>query len=164
MMKAILAADRNWGIGKDGTMPWPHNSDDLAWFKECTINSNVIMGRKTWDSLPFKPLPDRKNIIVSRNLNVDAYYNCAIMGIDVLKDISNTLKELGQRSSDPSWIIGGAQLLETMIPFIDEIWISRIDHVYSCDTFLPYKEIQKWYRRVDMPHSTLTLEKWVKIR
>ena len=49
-MKAILAADTDWGIGKDGTMPWPHNSDDLAWFKECTIDSTVIMGRKTWDS------------------------------------------------------------------------------------------------------------------
>ena len=60
----------------------PQFSTDLAWFKECTIDSTVIMGRKTWDSLPFKPLPDRQNIIVSRTLNVDAYYNCAIMSID----------------------------------------------------------------------------------
>ena len=81
-MKAILAADADWGIGKDGTMPWPHNSDDLKWFKECTIDSTVIMGRKTWDSLPFKPLSDRQNIIISRTLNVDTYYNCAIMSID----------------------------------------------------------------------------------
>jgi len=162
-MKAILAADTDWGIGKDGTMPWPHNSDDLAWFKECTIDSTVIMGRKTWDSLPFKPLPDRQNIIVSRKLNVDAYYNCAIMGIDILKDISNTLKELGQHSSDPTWIIGGAQLLETMIPFIDEIWISRIDGTYACDTFLPEQLIKKLFTCTNVDHDKLAIEKWVKI-
>jgi dihydrofolate reductase len=155
-MKAILAADTDWGIGKDGTMPWPHNSDDLKWFKECTIDSTVIMGRKTWDSLPFKPLPDRQNIIVSRNLNVDTYYNCAIMGIDILKVI-------GHRSSEPTWIIGGAQLLETMIPFIDEIWISRIDGTYACDTFLPEQLIQKMFRCTNVDHDTLTIEKWVKI-
>ena len=155
-MKAILAADTDWGIGKDGTMPWPHNSDDLAWFKECTIDSTVIMGRKTWDSLPFKPLPDRQNIIVSRKLNVDAYYNCAIMGIDILK-------ELGQHSSESTWIIGGAQLLETMIPFIDEIWISRIDGAYACDTFLPEQLIKKLFRCTNVDHDKLAIEKWVKI-
>ena len=155
-MKAILAADADWGIGKDGTMPWPHNSDDLAWFKECTIDSTVIMGRKTWDSLPFKPLPDRQNIIVSRKLNVDAYYNCAIMGIDILK-------ELGQHSSESTWIIGGAQLLETMIPFIDEIWISRIDGTYACDTFLPEQLIKKLFRCTNVDHDKLAIEKWVKI-
>lgn len=155
-MKAILAADTDWGIGKDGTMPWPHNSDDLAWFKECTIDSTVIMGRKTWDSLPFKPLPDRQNIIVSRKLNVDAYYNCAIMGIDILK-------ELGQHSSESTWIIGGAQLLETMIPFIDEIWISRIDETYACDTFLPEQLIKKLFRCTNVDHDKLAIEKWVKI-
>tara|TARA_R110000796_G_scaffold177103_1_gene294002 strand:+ start:1284 stop:1751 length:468 start_codon:yes stop_codon:yes gene_type:complete len=155
-MKAILAADTDWGIGKDGTMPWPHNSDDLAWFKECTIDSTVIMGRKTWDSLPFKPLPDRQNIIVSRKLNVDAYYNCAIMGIDILK-------ELGQHSSESTWIIGGAQLLETMIPFIDEIWISRIDGTYACDTFLPEQLIKKLFTCTNVDHDKLAIEKWVKI-
>ena len=155
-MKAILAADTDWGIGKDGTMPWPHNSDDLAWFKECTIDSTVIMGRKTWDSLPFKPLPDRQNIIVSRKLNVDAYYNCAIMGIDILK-------ELGQHSSESTWIIGGAQLLETMIPFIDEIWISRIDGTYACDTFLPEQLIKKLFTCTNVDHDKLAIEKWGKI-
>jgi len=156
MIRAILAADTNWGIGKDGTMPWPHNSDDLKWFKECTIDSTVIMGRKTWDSLPFKPLPDRQNIIISRTLNVDTYYNCAIMGIEILK-------ELGQHSSEPIWIIGGAQLLETMIPFIDEIWISRIGEVYACDTFLPEQAIKKLFRCTNIDHDTLTIEKWQKI-
>ena len=163
-MKAILAADANWGIGKDGTMPWPHNSDDLKWFKECTIDSTVIMGRKTWDSLPFKPLLDRQNIIISRTLNVDTYYNCAIMSIDTLTHIGNTFEELSQYDNlEDIWLIGGAQLLETMIPFIDEIWISRIDEVYACDTFLPEQTIKKLFRCNNADHDTLTIEKWVKI-
>ena len=65
MIKAILACDENWGIGKDGGMPWPHNSADLKWFKEKTIGSVVVMGKSTWDSLPFKPLKNRQNLIVT---------------------------------------------------------------------------------------------------
>ena len=67
MIKAILACDENWGIGKAGTLPWLHNPADLKWFKQMTTGSTVVMGRKTWDSLPVKPLPNRKNIVVSSN-------------------------------------------------------------------------------------------------
>jgi len=164
-MKAILAADTNWGIGKDGTMPWPHNSDDLKWFKECTLGSTVVMGRKTWDSLPIKSLPDRQNIIVSKNLNVDKYDNCDIMSIDTLMHIGNTFESLVQHDNIATiWLIGGAQLLETMIHCIDEIWISRIDGTYACDTFLPDQLIQKLFRRTNVDHDTLAIEKWIKIK
>ena len=66
MIKAILACDEEWGIGKDGDLPWPHNSADLKWFKDNTVNGIVVMGKSTWDSLPRKPLPKRKNIVVTR--------------------------------------------------------------------------------------------------
>ena len=66
MIKAILACDEDWGIGKDGDMPWPHNPADLKWFKENTTGGVVVMGKSTWDGLPFKPLPKRENIIVTR--------------------------------------------------------------------------------------------------
>ena len=61
----IWAQDENGGIGQDGKLPW-HISEDLKNFKALTLNSTIIMGRKTWDSLPIKPLPNRKNIILSR--------------------------------------------------------------------------------------------------
>lgn len=154
MIRAILAADTNWGIGKDGTMPWPHNSEDLKWFKECTLNSTVIMGRKTWDSLPFKPLPNRQNVVVSRQLDIDKYKNTVIIDIDTLRNTKRSLD---------CWIIGGSQLIETVLSSIDEIWISRINEVYSCDTFLPMKKIQKRFTCVSVYHETLTIEKWVKI-
>ena len=59
MIRAILAHDAYWGIGKDGDLPWPKNPDDLKWFKECTEGGVVVMGKTTWDSLPNKPLPKR---------------------------------------------------------------------------------------------------------
>ena len=62
----IWAQDKNGGIGKDGKLPW-HISEDLKNFKKITSNHPVIMGRKTWDSLPIKPLPNRRNIILSNS-------------------------------------------------------------------------------------------------
>ena len=63
----IWAQDGNGGIGKNGKLPW-HVSEDLKNFKKITLNSTVIMGRKTWESLPVKPLPNRENIVLSKTL------------------------------------------------------------------------------------------------
>ena len=60
----IWAQDKNGGIGKDGKLPW-HISEDLINFKKITSNNTIIMGRKTWESLPKKPLPNRRNIVLS---------------------------------------------------------------------------------------------------
>ena len=65
MIKAIMAVDDNGGISRGSSMPWPKNSNDLKWFKKNTENQVVVMGRKTWESLPFKPLPGRRNIVLS---------------------------------------------------------------------------------------------------
>ena len=65
MIRAILACDEDWGIGKAGTLPWPHNPADLKWFKETTSGGVVAMGKATWDSLPNKPLPNRNNIVIT---------------------------------------------------------------------------------------------------
>ena len=64
MIRGILAHDKECVIGKDGGLPWPKNSEDLKWFKECTEHSIVVMGRKTWESLPFK-LPNRDTVVVT---------------------------------------------------------------------------------------------------
>jgi len=66
VIRAILACDDNWGIGKNGTLPWPHNPADQKWFKECTINSTVVMGKTTWDDPDMpKPLPKRRNVVIT---------------------------------------------------------------------------------------------------
>ena len=65
-MKAIFAVDANFGIGKNGTLPWPKNKDDFAWFREHTLGKTIVMGRRTWDDPAFpKPLPKRTNVVVT---------------------------------------------------------------------------------------------------
>ena len=136
-VKAILACDADWGIGKDGGLPWPHNPADLKWFKESTLNHTVIMGKATWDSLPVKPLPNRVNVVVSSQ--------------DILAKVDVTsIKQLRRRlsSMDPDqdvWIIGGARLIEGMMDYIDEFHLSQINGTYNCDTFLPSTLIQENY-------------------
>jgi dihydrofolate reductase len=136
MIYAIFACDDSWGIGKNGTLPWPHNSADLKWFKSLTEHSTIIMGRKTWDSLPVKPLPKRKNIVVSSSSVEGAHIS---VSINQLKKITIPMLEY----VGDIWIIGGAQLLESCIDEIDEIWLSRIKSDYNCDTFLPKNLIEE---------------------
>ena len=82
----IWAQDTNGGIGKDGKLPW-HVSEDLKNFKKITSQHPVIMGRKTWDSLPIKPLPNRRNIILSNSIFED---------LEVYNDVRLCIKELKQ--------------------------------------------------------------------
>jgi dihydrofolate reductase len=139
LIRAILAHDAVWGIGKDGDLPWPKNSEDLAWFKESTAGGVVVMGRKTWESLPRKPLPGRTNAIVTTQPIENALGNIVV-------DIDSLLKILPQMNYTQNvWIIGGAQLLERLLPYCDELWFNDVGGDYECDTFLPKQEITKLF-------------------
>ena len=112
----IWAQDKNGGIGANGKLPW-HVSEDLQNFKKITINSHVIMGRKTWDSLPIKPLPKRKNIVLSsqKQTNVetfDSYKKC--------------LKKLRNQSIGKIFIIGGRSIYELFFNDADYLHITNI--------------------------------------
>lgn len=134
MIRAIFAVDDDWGIGKDGSLPWPHNSADLRWFKECTIGHTVVMGRKTWDSLPMKPLKGRKNIVITSTPVDRGVFSCYMQWfLDNHQYLRN--------DSGDIWIIGGARLISGSLDIIEEIWLSRISGSYGCDTFLPIDEI-----------------------
>ena len=131
MIKAILACDQDWGIGKDGDLPWPHNTEDLKWFKESTIGGVVVMGKSTWNSLPRKPLPNRKNIIITSSEQDKEQDGCQFIKFNIAK------KELVNISkSRDVWIIGGAKLVKGLLDIIDEFHLSRIQGSYNCDTFL----------------------------
>ena len=119
MLGMIVACDRNGAIGKDGDLPW-RQSTDLQHFKKITMGSNLIMGRKTWDSLPGM-LPGREHYVLSRG-QVD--------GIPVI-----TVEEaLGMEG----WIIGGGQIYEIFLPHVNELHRTIIDaRVSNADTFFP---------------------------
>ena len=132
MIRAILAADTNNGIGKAGTLPWPHNKQDLLWFKSCTVGKIVVMGRHTWEDPKMpKPLPNRYNIVVS-NSYIPEGPNLVIRNTDNLSQIIKGFTE-------DVWIIGGATLLSNTKHLCEEIWLSRIKGDYGCDTFIDLK-------------------------
>lgn len=156
MIKAILACDEQWGIGKNGTLPWPKNSADLKWFKQQTIGQVVIMGRKTWEAKGMpKPLPGRINIVVSSNGSIDEGPNYTTT-LDQLPSILSNYKE-------DKWVIGGANLVENYIENIDELHLSRIEGNWKCDTFLPQKLITGNFTLQEVQNDReLNIEKWVK--
>jgi len=138
MIKAILACDCAGGIAKNGSMPWPKNEKDLAWFKRNTMKCTVIMGRKTWlDPQMPSPLPGRKNIVVTSDPT-----SCP--GAD--EYITENLLENIQKIHDDNyrhdiWIIGGARLLEQTMPIVEQLYLTIMPDDYHCDTVIPLKDI-----------------------
>ena len=163
MIRAILAHDDNWGIGKDGTLPWPTNKDDLRWFKENTDNDIVVMGRKTWESLPIKPLPNRLNFVIT-STNMEQYNprpHCTYSG----ENAGRIIKEIIDTRYKPydTWIIGGAQLVESCLDVIDELWLNNVGSDYDCDTFLPRDKILDKFIAGNVEIKSFgTITKWVR--
>lgn len=156
MIRAILAHDAYWGIGKDGDLPWPKNTDDLKWFKESTQNSTVVMGRNTWESLPRKPLNGRKNIIVSNTMKLQN--DVEVVRTDIYKSRLATVNY-----TDDVWIIGGAKLLEDSLDIIDELWLNDVGNDYHCDTFLPKRKITAQFEPGSVEIKSFgIITKWVK--
>ena len=119
MLGMIVACDRNGAIGKDGDLPWKQ-STDLQHFKKITMGSNLIMGRKTWDSLPGK-LPGREHFVLSRG---------DVEGVDVIS--------FEQALQMEGWIIGGGQIYELFLPHVNNLYRTIIDaRVVDPDTFFP---------------------------
>ena len=126
----IWAQARGRVIGKGGVMPW-HLPEDLAHFKRTTLSHPVVMGRKTWDSLParFRPLPGRANIVVTRQ--ADWHENGA--------KPASSLHEALQicENADQVWIIGGAQIYAQALPLADELVVTEIDADFDGDAHAP---------------------------
>lgn len=154
MIKAILAHDDCWGIGRHGDLPWPKNSEDLKWFKESTSGSTVVMGRSTWESLPFKPLPNRHNIVVSSKMKIQN--GVEIIRADIYKSRMNIMSQ-----HEDVWIIGGAQLLESSLDIVDELWLNNVGGNYDCDVFLPKEKIAEMFKPYSSTIETFgVVTKW----
>jgi dihydrofolate reductase len=129
-MKLIAAADKNWGIGKGGKM-LAHLPADLRRFKEITKNKIVVMGRKTYESLPKKPLADRVNIVLTRNKTYDRENVITANSIDEL------LTVLKKYNDDDIYVIGGEEIYRALLDRCDTAFITRIDAVFDADAFFP---------------------------
>lgn len=114
--KMILACDKDGVIGIGGGLPW-RCKEDMQHFKKTTLDSVVLMGRKTFESLNYRPLPKRKNIVVTRTILEEKSTNPYFIN-DIEQDIETTANGL------PVWVIGGAEMYEHFFPKCNEIYIS----------------------------------------
>ena len=160
--KLIVALCRGGGIGLDGTLPWPKLERDLRFFSQMTrssifpYNSAVVMGRKTWESIPanVKPLPFRENIVVSAMFDFDTEEHKP--GVTFIKTLADVHKYA--MNHDVIWFIGGASIYEQVLtPItatgemlfpINDILITFVDEIYEHDAAFPlmfqYKSIEEW--------------------
>lgn len=139
MIKAILACDDTGGVSKNGTLPWPHNSTDLKWFKSNTAGHIVIMGSTTWEDphMP-RPLPKRTNILATTRKEDYPGADDYISG-----NLAEEIKEIADATPGlVTWIIGGPNIIEQTLDIIDEFYLSRIPGNYNCDTYLPLHKIE----------------------
>ena len=128
-IKMIVAMDRERAIGKAGKIPW-HLKADIDHFASTTTGKVVVMGRKTYQSLPnrFRPLPERQNIVLTRSLSLLA------PGCEVL----NTLQEVLQRSMTREvWVMGGAEIYQAFLPYSRCIMVTHVGTRIGGDIFFP---------------------------
>ena len=153
----IVARSRNHVIGRDNQMPWKISAD-LQFFKRVTMGHPVIMGRKTWESIG-RPLPGRRNIVVSRNEAYEA------TGGELVGSLDEALKSLGEFPR--VFVIGGEQLFTQAFPTADRLYITEIDmDVDGGDTFFEVPNPSDWKEvertpgsEGDIAFSFITLER-----
>lgn len=148
----IAAVARDGTIGKDNAMPW-HLPEDLQRLRRLTMGCPVVMGRRTWDSLParFRPLPGRRNIVVTRNPHWQAEGAEAALSLDA----AVALAGLGTRL----FVIGGGDLYREAIGRADELELTEIDRDFGGDTMFPhwdrsrFVEVHRESRRAGPPND-----------
>ena len=144
-LRAIVSIAGPWAIGKQGQLPC-RNSEDLKRFKELTLGSTVIMGRKTLDTLPGgRALPGRRNIVLTRDDSFERE------GVEVAHGISQVLTLVAR---DPAvWVIGGESVYRAFLPYCTEVMVTRHQmDLPGADTYFPnLDELPGWYRSVEGP-------------
>lgn len=137
MISIIVATSKNNAIGKDNSLLW-HISEDLKRFKEITSGHKMIMGRKTFESLPGI-LPNRHHIILTRdnNFNVDSDKVTIIHDID---EVIKTYKD----STEEVFIIGGGEIYNLFMPYADKLYLTKVQKDFDADTFFPQIDMNNW--------------------
>jgi dihydrofolate reductase len=131
----VVAVARNGVIGREGGLPW-HISSDLKRFKEITMGKPVIMGRKTWESLPRKPLPGRRNIVITQQRGYVAE------GADVAESPQAAL--LMVPDAPEVAVIGGGEIYRLFWPQVDRLYLTEVDLVVDGDTHFPAVDPAEW--------------------
>ena len=135
----IVAVSQNGVIGKDNQLAW-HLPDDMKYFSNMTKGHSIIMGRKNWESIPtkFRPLPERKNIVITRNKNFKSKEAFVVNSIEQAIDISRTNED------EEVFIIGGGEIYKLGLEYVDKIYITEIYAEIEGNTFFPKWKKDDW--------------------
>jgi len=143
----IWAQDENGGIGKEGKLPW-HISEDLNNFKKLTSGSTILMGRKTWESLPIRPLPERRNIILSSK---------EISDVECFTSVEECIESLDNDGIEKLFVIGGSTVYQNLIHRADELHITQIEEITKgIDIYFPItiSKIQQKFEKIEEQRLT----------
>lgn len=135
MISIIVAVAENYAIGKDNQLLW-HIPEDLKRFKRITSGHPVIMGKRTWESLPIRPLPGRTNIVITDN-PADQFE-----GAEKATSIAEALSLCNP--DDESFVIGGASVYTQFIPLCDRLYITKVHKSFEGDVFFPMLNLLEW--------------------
>lgn len=160
----IVAIGKHREIGKDNDLLW-HLPRDMKFFKETTTGNTVVMGRKSWESIPmkFRPLPNRKNIVITRNPDYKAEGATVITNLNELSQHVN--------KEDKCFITGGAQIYQLALEqgFVHEMYITQVDETFEADTFFPFVNWEEWkteeilkFEKDDKNPYSFTIKKYNK--
>lgn len=139
-MNLIACADENWGIGFENRL-LVHIPEDMRFFRDMTLGSVVVMGRKTLESLPGgRPLEGRRNLVLTRNPSYQA------VGVQTAPGIQALMQELSFCESKNIYVIGGASIYHQMLDFCDTAYITKVARAYQADAFLPNLDVQGGWR------------------
>ena len=135
-LSIVVAMDDNRLIGKNNQLPW-HLPADLAYFKKITIGKSILMGRKTYDSIG-RPLPKRRNIVITRNLKT------SIPWCEVVSSIEEALELI--KNDNEVMVIGGASLCEQLFPRVTRLYITKIDGKFDGNVYFPLFDESNWHQ------------------
>lgn len=135
MISFVVAVSRNGVIGREGGLPW-HISSDLKRFKDITMGKPIVMGRKTWESLPRKPLPGRRNIVITRSASFAAEGAEVVGSADEALALCKDAPEIA--------VIGGGEIYRLFWPMVDRLYLTEVDLDVEGDTHFPLPEPGEW--------------------
>jgi dihydrofolate reductase len=135
MISIIVAVSDDWGIGKDNELLW-RIPEDLKRFKRLTTGNAIIMGKKTWESLPRRPLPDRKNIVLTDIPNEKIEGSITAYSIEDALSKCDRNKEI--------FIIGGGSIYRQFMPLADRLYISHVHKKAPADVYFPEIDLNLW--------------------
>lgn len=130
----IVAIAQNSAIGCENKLLW-HIPNDLKRFKKLTIGHTVVMGMNTWESLPFKPLPGRRNIIMTRR-------EIEVPDAEIAHSLNEAMEMLD--TDKENFIIGGAQIFESFLPYANKLILTIVHRDFKADTFFPEIDFTQW--------------------